>query len=132
MATFSTTSFVSAANGSAAPTTASPPAPFASTGKAPNNVALQVAAQQQHIFHQSLAHQQVRQSLATASAPAGSPPTPAQTQAQQQQQQQNTMQQAFQVNKYHIYSSKHYLTQDYFCLANGWSSWAWCPAVSET
>ena len=98
MATFSTTSYVStAANGSAAPTTNSPPAPFVTAtqgGKAGNGVALQVAAQQQHIFHQSLAHQQVRHSLVIATAPAGSPPAPAQSQAQQQQ---STMHQAFQV-----------------------------------
>ena len=104
MATFSTTSYVAAANGSTASTTGplgtSPPVPFAGSTqatKAPvsGGVALQVAAHQQHIFHQSLAQQQVRASLTTA--PAGSPPSLTQSTSQQAQQQQNSMQQAFQV-----------------------------------
>jgi hypothetical protein len=107
MATFSTTNYVAAANGSTASTTGphgtSPPVPFAGSTqatKAPasGGVALQVAAHQQHIFHQSLAQQQVRASLITAAAPAGSPPSSTQSTSQQAQQQQNSMQQAFQVN----------------------------------
>lgn len=105
MATFSAASYVASANGSAASTTGplgtSPPVPFAGSNqaKAPagSGVAVQVAAQQQHIYHQSLAHQQVRHSLTTAAAPAGSPPISAQSTSQQAQQQ-NSMQQAFQVN----------------------------------
>ena len=107
MATFSTSGFVAAANGSTTvtigPIGTSPPVPFSTTIQTTKTStvggATQVVAQQQHIFHQSLAHQQARHSLATAAAPAGSPPTSGQSTSQQtqQQQQQNSMQQAFQV-----------------------------------
>ena len=106
MTTFSS-GFVNAANGSTTvtigPLGTSPPVPFSTTiqtTKAPTNAsgATQVVAQQQHIFHQSLAHQQARQSLVTAAAPAGSPPASVQSTSQQQAQQQSSMQQAFQVS----------------------------------
>ncbi|XP_046452720.1 paired amphipathic helix protein Sin3b-like isoform X1 [Daphnia pulex] len=104
MASFSTSGFVAAANGSTTvtigPIGTSPPVPFSTTIQTTKastaGGATQVVAQQQHIFHQSLAHQQARHSLATAAAPAGSPPTGQSTSQQTQQQQQNTMQQAFQ------------------------------------
>lgn len=110
MATFSTSGFVAAANGSTTvtigPLGTSPPVPFSTaiqTTKAPSNTGgvSQAVAQQQHIFHQSLAHQQARHSLAIATAPAGSPPISIQSTAQQQtqQQQQSSMQQAFQVRR---------------------------------
>lgn len=89
----------------------SSPAPFgAQQSKNTNNggaaTTLQVAAHQQHIFHQSLAQQQVRHSLATAQVPACSPPTPTEAQPSAHQTQQQNMQQAFQVN-FNLFHSVH-------------------------
>lgn len=141
MASFSTSGFVAAANGSTTvtigPIGTSPPVPFSTTIQTTKastaGGATQVVAQQQHIFHQSLAHQQARHSLATAAAPAGSPPTGQSTSQQTQQQQQNTMQQAFQVRnfKHLIVCVCPLLLTMYVSIANDcWSSWPRCPAIS--
>ena len=98
MATFSAASFIGAANGNNVSTLGTSPTPFASSQatklSSSSGTTLQAAAHQQHIFHQSLAHQQVRHSLTTAVTPAGSPPSSTQSTSQQH----STMQQAFQVS----------------------------------